>query len=181
MYRLIAGVALLLLGGTIYLDGPPVAHTGGFGEPTCQMCHFGSELNRSMDALSIRGPAEEITPLTTYRLEIKLRSDNLVVGGFQMSSRTRSGQNVGNFRSPTVDTRVAVDTTGIQYVQHTQHGVENTPVSDNQIGWTVEWISPDVIPDTIVFNVAANAANGDNSALGDVVYVREVVVASGVW
>ena len=21
--------------------GPPLAHTGGFGEPTCALCHFG--------------------------------------------------------------------------------------------------------------------------------------------
>ncbi len=46
-------------------------------------------------------------------------------------------------------------------------------MEDGLNNWTVKWKAPEVISDSIYFNISANAANGDQSEFGDWIYVRE--------
>ena len=64
--------------------------------------------------------------------------------------------------------------TGVRYAQQTADGVE--PERPGSTGWAVEWTAPAAGCGAVRFDVAANAANGDNSALGDYVYTRSLVV-----
>jgi len=71
--------ALLAVGATVAAaraanyDGPPVAHTGGFGEPTCQACHQGEPLNAPGGSLRIEGLPQRYEPGRAYTLTMVLR------------------------------------------------------------------------------------------------------------
>ena len=74
-----------------------------------------------------------------------------------------------------LDTRVKVVESetqpGVQFAEHTSMGSRISSPGSNT--WTVEWTAPSA--DTPVqFNIAANAANDDASALGDFIYSTEI-------
>ena len=63
----------LLIGapvGAVYLDGPPPGHTGGFGEPTCAVCHFDVPEPDPAGGLVIEGVPEAFTPGERYLLTV---------------------------------------------------------------------------------------------------------------
>ena len=49
-------------------DGPPIAHTGGFGEPTCRVCHQGQPLNAAGGTLRVEGLPGRYEAGRTYEL-----------------------------------------------------------------------------------------------------------------
>lgn len=61
----------------------------------------------------------------------------------------------------------------LQYIQHSPKGTEI--LTDNSARWIVRWKAPNSISDSIIFNITANAANGDESEFGDWIYVKEIV------
>lgn len=111
-----------------------------------------------------------------YDLSVVLHSPDLVVGGFQLSARTTDGVNAGSFETHDVNTEVVSDTSGVRYIQHTRLGVENNPVEDGHVSWRFQWTAPGSDADSVVFSLAANAANGDNSAFGDEILSIEKIV-----
>jgi hypothetical protein len=93
------GIALLCLAGALLLaaaahrgahpDRPPVAHTGGFGEPTCHACHFDFEQGRGPGRLALEGvpqPAEAGVP---YEIAVVLEHRDMAAAGFQLTTRFR--------------------------------------------------------------------------------------------
>jgi len=64
----------------------------------------------------------------------------------------------------------------LQYVQHSFSGTE--PVKTGVNNWVIDWIAPKELTDTTYFNISSNAANGDDSAFGDWIYVKEVKAVS---
>jgi hypothetical protein len=158
---------------------PPLGHTGGFGEPSCVVCHLGSEVNAFGGRVSVEGLPAAYRPGTDYALTVVLAADETAVAGFQLTSRYAGGGarggNAGRLRP--VDRRVAVsDSNGVSYGHHTQEGT--IPPSPEGSSWSLVWMAPlDGGPVTI--NVAANSGNADNSPLSDLVYVHEVIVPAG--
>lgn len=175
---------LLLLGGTAwvqvgesaspskshsYAEHPPLGHTGGFGEPSCQACHFGGEGNAGSGALVVAGLPETVRPDRTYDLSVRLTA-SMKRAGFMLSVRRPDGTQVGHLRA--LDTTRAavhtVDSTGIEYAHHTLAGTE---VSRAEAVWSLRWDIPGgVRADSVLVHVSANAANDDASAFGDDVY-----------
>ena len=151
---------------------PPPAFSGGFGEPTCQQCHGGNALNDSAGTLELRGlPEGGYEPGRAYRLTIVLRRPGMARGGFEAAARFAAGADsagqAGSWRM--LDGRTAT-TPGrhATYVHHTELGSDPSPDSAS---WTVEWTAP-TSGAPVAFDVAANAANGDDSAFDDYVYAR---------
>ena len=90
------GALLLLVGAWLparYPDGAPPAHTGGFGESTCQACHFGSELNEPGGLLTIEGVPEVYRAGQAYQLTVQLTKPAMASGGFQLAARLADGDN----------------------------------------------------------------------------------------
>lgn len=173
------GGVLLLLVGMAYVDGPPPAHTGGFGEPTCQVCHFDGGLNEPGGLLLVEGLPDRYEPGAVYDLEVVLARRDLERGGFQLGARfaegARAGQQAGTFLP--VGERVVVDTAGgVEYLRHTRAGT--APVSPDSLRWAVAWQAPDVGAGPVAFHLAANAANGDDSEFGDFIYALEALVSA---
>ena len=156
-------------------DHPPVAHTGGFGEPTCRRCHTGRELNAPGGSLALEGAPAVYEPGKRYRLAVLLAREGMAAGGFQLAARCEDGRQAGEL-SPAGAPRVGVADdakTGVRYAHQTADGVE--PERPGSTGWELEWTAPDAGCGAVRLDVAANAANGDDSALGDYVYVRSLV------
>jgi hypothetical protein len=63
---------------------------------------------------------------------------------------------------------------GVFYAHHTAEGTD--PAIPGVARWRIDWRAP-TTRDPVVFHVVANAANGDDSPLGDVILAREARVA----
>jgi hypothetical protein len=175
-------VALLLtgLGATtvaatrLYLQNPPLRHTGGFGEPNCSACHFDNPVNDERGEIRVSGFPETYQPGRTYTIVVEVRRPEMTRGGFQAAVRhaggEQTGRQAGTVRS--LDERVAVaQADSVRYLHHT---VAGSAVSEDIARWHFEWTAP-VRAGEVVLHTAANAANGDNSEFGDYIYLAEIL------
>jgi hypothetical protein len=103
-------------------------------------------------------------------------------GGFQMASRFASGERMGQqARSFELldSTRAEIVTNkegSIQFARRTSAGA--SPETKGSIAWSVRWQAPRAAG-RVVFHTAANAANHDDSPLGDFPYSLETIVEQG--
>lgn len=179
--RIVAFVSCLLLLFTAlkYPENPPPAHTGGFGEPSCHTCHFDGGVNEGDGRLILSGLAEGYDAGTSHTVEVLLAKEEMMRAGLQLSARYANGSNAGVQAGTFVmiDDRLTIDTeNNIQYVRHTKPG---TNLSENgKARWAMRWDAPETFDrgDTVVFHLAANASNGDDSEFGDFIYLEEVMV-----
>ena len=152
-------------------DGPPLAHTGAFGEPTCLECHRGDSLNTEGGRLTLVNLPERYQPGVSYDLGVLLRRADMQSGGFELALRFPDGTQAGRLEA-TVPAlvRVRQDTLhGVWYAHHLRPG---TAVAGDSARWTVRWTAPDSHQD-VVISAAAVSANDDNSNLGDYVYATQ--------
>ena len=98
--------------------------------------------------------------------------------GFQLAARVSEGDGVGGpagaLLAPGGDQRVQVvpGPDAVTYAQHTEPGTALTGPGTSS--WTVEWRPLDTSGASVVFHVAANAANDDASEFGDCIYTASV-------
>lgn len=171
----VTGLLTVPGGGGAYLDGAPAAHTGGFGEPTCHSCHLGSSIDDPDGSLEISAP-ESFLPGEEYPLVVRVRHPRLERGGFQLSARFLRGLDAGRQAGvliPGPGTEI-VEEEGIRYARHTPDGAD--PSAEREMKWRLVWRAPAEARSPVVFHVAANAANHDDSELGDLVYRGEAEV-----
>lgn len=166
----------LLLGsaasGRAGRERPAPAHTGGFGEPLCTVCHFQAAVNAGTGTLTLSGLPAEYTPGTAYTLTISISQQGLGAGGFQMSARFDDGTQAGSLAAAPPDAH-GVDVTtreDVQYIHHVHAGT--LAAAPDTARWRVVWTAP--AAGAVVFHVAANAADDDESPLGDMIYATSV-------
>jgi len=156
-------------------SGSVAARTGGFGEMTCQQCHWDNKLNEPPGLIRLTGIPKIYTPRQRYLITLTLARPGLARAGFQVAARedltkTNVSREAGSLRAIDGLTElIRDDATQVTYLQHTKVGTE--PRTSGEAAWTFAWTAPDSGP--VVFHVAANAANGDDSALGDFIYTAE--------
>lgn len=161
--------------GRVTREAPPPGHAGGFGEPTCQDCHFQAEVNQGSGTVELLGVPDIYESDATYDVTVALTQAGLAAGGFQMTARFEEGSQAGELAvAPAERGRAGVTIEGgILYAHHVYGG---TYARDGDtMRWQLQWIAPGCsLP--VVFHVAANAADGDDSPLGDFVYTTSAVV-----
>lgn len=166
---LLATPALLVA----YREGPLPAKTGGFGEETCRQCHFDNPIDDPAGSLRLEDVPEAAAPGQEYPLTVVVRRDGLARAGFEVAVRyadgPHAGEQAGDLRVSDDRTRViaALDSP-VQYIQHTRLG--SLPAASGEGRWTVFWKAPATATGRVVIHIAANAANGDDSPLGDFIY-----------
>lgn len=194
-----AGAALLLAGALAavpYPEGPPPGHTGGFGEPTCLVCHAGEALNPAGGSLALEGVPETYAPGRRYPLTVRLSHPELGRAGFQLSARFaagdvrggQAGELAGGPEGGAADRESAAGAAGgaegagprvavtpgadgrIRYAHQTREGSE---VRGTAAEWRVVWTAPACASAPVAFHLAANAGNDDVSEFGDRVYAVE--------
>jgi hypothetical protein len=159
-----------------HADSPPAAHTGGFGEPTCQVCHAEFEINEPTGTLGVEGLPARYHPRATYEVTVTLHGEDIGRGGFQGAFRfadgPRRGRQAGRVESQ--DRNVGVQHhAGIGYAQHTRDG--SRVVDGGIMSWRFRWIAP-ADSDAVILHVAANNGNGDDSPFGDFIYTTEALI-----
>lgn len=164
-----------LAAGHPYLDGPPPGHTGGFGEPACQRCHFDAPVNPPEASLEVRGLPGAFVPDSSYRLTVRVTAPELGRAGFEAALRCsgeeREGRQAGGLspigeRAEVVrggGTDLRGDST-VLYARHTREG--SRPTAPDTATWRLAWTPPAGCA-SAVLHAAANAANGDASEFGD--------------
>jgi hypothetical protein len=157
------------------LDG---RFTGGFGEQTCHSCHFDYDINMPGGSLSMDGLPSAYTPGNEYEVTVTVESERLENGGFQMTSRFEDGSQAGSFSwegnrlkfTPGISDEV-------QYLQHTHEGTR--PTATREVSWNFTWTAPESPDGKVIFNIAANAGNDDDSSFDDWIYVDELTSNPG--
>jgi len=126
--------------------------------------------------LSIAGAPAAYEAGRTYQLEIVLRRAGMLRAGFQLAARfTEGGAPAGVLASTDARTNVRWDTlTHVGYIEHTAIG---TDLRGDSGRWVVRWTAPSTARGAVSFNVAGNAANDDDSPLGDFIYATALRVA----
>ena len=163
-------------------EAPPIAHTGGFGEQTCLVCHMDGELNEPGGTLTIEGLPERYEPGRRYALTLIITHPRLRAAGFELSARFANGADSSRQAGSLAVTgdRAAVsthDATRVQYAHHLRPGT--IPPSPGTARWSVSWTAPTSGSGSVVFHAAANAANDNDSPMGDYIYARGFTVPRG--
>jgi uncharacterized protein (TIGR03437 family) len=168
-----------------YEFGPPDAHTGGFGEPTCTECHIGTLNNPSFGGrvtISVSSGSTPVTSYTsgaTYTVTVTDFDAAQRRWGFELSARKQDATQAGTLQIGSDGfTQIANTATlgflinpRIQYIEHTLAGTRlGTRDTGSGVSFTFTWTAPDVSAGPVVFNAAGNCENGDNTSNGDHVY-----------
>ncbi|MEX0646168.1 MAG: choice-of-anchor V domain-containing protein [Balneolaceae bacterium] len=161
-----------------YPDHIPGAFTGGFGEETCHTCHFSFDINEENGGLTVEGLNDSYRPGEQYEIVVRVESEDLGKGGFQMTARFEDGSQAGSFEP--AGERLTFTYGMKEEIEYLQHSISGTrPTSDNRVSWSFVWEAPGESSEPVIFNIAANAANDDFSEFGDRIYVQEIIVGSG--
>jgi hypothetical protein len=165
---------------SLHRVGPPPGHTGGFGEPTCRACHFDADLNEPGGDLSLGGTPAAYVPGRAYEITVALKRAGMLRGGFQMTARFASGAGAGSqageFTPGDGGTQVVWDT--VKRVGYAEHTTLGTAATGGAARWTLRWTAPPRAGGPVVFHIAANAANDDDSPLSDFIYAIEATVTA---
>jgi hypothetical protein len=161
-----------------FKEGPYPNVTGGFGEQTCHLCHLDNPLNAPGGSVEVAGVPAAFTPGERYPITVTVQREDLSRGGFEISARYAAGRQRGKQAGvwSVTDGRAqlipgAVDK-ALTFVQHNLAGSRTRSTGRN--AWTIEWTAPPAPAAPVIFHVAANASNNDDSPLGDFIYVRSI-------
>jgi len=164
-------------------SGPSASFTNAPGEGNCTECHIGSALNSGNGSVSINGLPEFYMPGQQISITVTTSQEDAVVYGFQLTAIDQAGKTVGDFALPDqnpprmqiIDS--IVNGQSRRYVEHTLDGLIGANFGSNS--WTFVWTAPPGASGTIVFHAAGNAANGDGSPSGDLIYAATKTIARG--
>jgi uncharacterized protein (TIGR03437 family) len=170
-------------------EGLPIAHTGAFGEASCdkQGCHRNTQGGQIQSVEIDVGPyVPEAGPQPVI---INIVDRGARAWGFQLTARRRSNPNqpAGSFVPPqdpaTSFVRVRCNDAQqqpppcsgnvLQYVTHNGNGAGRGPAAIMQ--FSVNWTAPSGDIGDVIFNAAAMGADGDRGTNGDRVATAQAV------
>jgi hypothetical protein len=157
-----------------FRDGPPARYTGGFSEPTCVSCHFEGQVNQAPGRLALVGVPEQYEGGKVYPVTVTLTRPGMMIAGFELSVRFESGAQAGTLELlPEDKGKIGLTVErDVQYAHHLRPGTSRV-VSDTS-RWTLRWTAP-TNPAPVLFNAVGNAADSDDSPLGDFIFATEVI------
>ncbi len=149
-----------------YSDGPPDAHTGGTGEPTCATsgCHDNAEPDTG-DGECILTTPSAYTPGEPHHMGV-LIAGHAEKGGFELKAVDDEGNSAGNFTFHEENLVQVSEHDGVIYVKQTAEGA-------GRIDWQMEWMAPPAGTGRVTFYVAGVAANNDSTPDHDNVFTAE--------
>lgn len=121
--------------------------------------------------LAVEGFPDRYEPGRSYTVTLLLTSDGMTLAGFQAAIRGEDGRPLGIMAPLDGSVVVHPDTAGLgtPYLQHAPGGMR----ADAAASWSFEWTAPDEASGAAMLHASANGANGDDSPLGDIVYLAE--------
>lgn len=159
--------AFFLDAARAFPDGAPWGAANPGAEQSCATCHFDDDPVRNSGALVIDGLPTHVEPDATYELQISFADPATVVAGFQLIAHA-TGESAGTFVS---------NAAGVEFVGATIRSTEPLK-GDETVSWPVTWRAPATLSSSIVFYIAATAANDDGSPFGDKIHYRTYALTS---
>lgn len=155
----------------LYPDGSPGAKTGspGDGGASCVQCHVGTPQNVE-NWITSDIPGSGYKPDSTYIITATATHAGASLFGFELTAEGSMDEKIGTF-GIIDDGTMLVNNNGA--VTHTHSG---TTPSNGSKSWTMEWTAPAQGSFGTTFYAAFNAANGDNTSGGDVIYLSSLYV-----
>jgi hypothetical protein len=178
---LFVSAALVLSAGAVvagYPDGAPPGFSGGFKEQSCHACHFHADLDSGPGRVVIAGVPGSFSAGERYPVTVTLTRSGMKLAGFQLTARFKDGgAQAGSLApAPGEEGRLGIEVQdGIQYVN--QRGKGTTLAVPDTTTWSLVWTAPKAVGQ-VVFHVAANAANADETAEGDHIHTTFVEVTA---
>lgn len=165
--------------------GPPNGVTIAPGDRpgiSCTGCHNSFPLNSGGGSVQLAFPnGLTYTPGQTQNLTITINDSAAAIYGFEITARLESGpstQQAGSFTAGPSQKVVCSNNqvepsggcggSGIQWLEHSAPSLTNTI--------PVQWTAPPAGSGNVHIYVSANAANGDNTRLGDHIYAADYVL-----
>jgi len=175
---------VLLMG---FSAGPPQGRTGNTvdGGLSCTACHRGNDANDGLGRLVIE--VGNYRPGVKQTLRLRLQHPTAQRWGFQLTARVFADQTkrAGTFTT-SADVRVRCGLTGneespcgeqLEFAEHSQPST--LPGTGGGRTWEIEWTPPATDVGPVIFYAAGNAANNNNTNVGDSIYLANFVVGSG--
>lgn len=167
---LFASVSFVLLTSELKSGSGSIGgKTGSPGDGvTCTQCHGGSA-NPQAGWISSNIPSGGYIPGQTYTITATGTHTGVGLFGFEVTAENSTANKTGTF---VVTNSIETQLTGNgNSITHTSGG---TQVSGNSRSWTFDWIAPAAGTGTVGFYGAFNAANGNGSNSGDVIYTSNL-------
>jgi hypothetical protein len=177
-----AGFACLLAPAvaSAYSGGPPdrFANNPPFNQ-NCTLCHFSYELNSGDGELQLDGLPAEFQPGQTYPLTVLLSDPGQIRWGFELTVLDDADPFVEGGSLVVTDdlhTQISENVDGTEdYLKHTSEGTY-WPIP-GAVSWDFDWIAPDL--PSVTFYLCGNAADADQSFVGDYIYAITAQVPRG--
>ncbi len=139
-------------------DGAPWISADPDTVHSCASCHFDHEPVGRSQALVMSGLPEYASPGHVYEVVLRFATPSEGTAGFLLTATS------GVFESS--DTSLESNGAAIRSL---------TPAAADVATWRFQWRAGDE-DDIVEFRAAANAANDDNSAFGDEIHFRKLVI-----
>ena len=175
-----------------YPEGPDAGVTGVPGESSCSQCHTGKFGSGSV---TVNFPGGlNYTPGVPQHLVVTITDSVQRRWGFQVTARqaNNSKAQAGSFTpSPEGYTQLVCTQTTfqtqvfgsscppampLQYVEHTLLGTR--PGARGSVSFQFDWTPPATDVGNVAIFAAANAANGDNTVMGDHIYYQAYTLSA---
>lgn len=174
----IAGMAAFML-FTAELNngsGSPGGKTGspGDGNATCTQCHGGTA-SAQTGWITTNIPATGWIPGQTYTITATLTHSGANRYGFELTAENSTGTKTGTFSL--INASETKLTNAGKAVSHTFSGTTGAGGSKT---WTANWQAPVSGTGTVSFYAAFNAANGNGTTSGDVIYTSSLMVPEAI-
>lgn len=152
------------------MSGAPIKMTGSPGDGNnCTSCHLGSASNRS-NVITTNIPSSGYVPGNTYTITVSITEAGINRFGFELSPQNAAGDQLGTF--------TVTDATNTQLVgqgKYLTHKLSGTS-GNGSASWSADWTAPSAGTGNVTFYAALNAANGNNSESGDMIFTTSETV-----
>ena len=159
-----------------FSGGSPGGKSGSLGDggASCTDCHAGVPQNVG-DWVTSNIPEGGYVPGETYVITAKGMHDGVSKFGFELTAENAAGAKKGSFA---ITDAARTQMTGTaNSVTHTQNGTN--PTGDSTM-WSMDWTAPVSGSGQVRFYSSINAANGNGSTGGDVIYLTMLSVEEDI-
>lgn len=155
-----------------YKNGAPGGYSGSVGDKgsTCVKCHTGTTTITS-GWITTNIPTTGYISNQIYEITLAASDATAKLFGFELTAEDNSGVKTGIFS--VVNSPGTKLTNANKSVTHTSSG---TALTGNNKTWIIEWTAPNETAGTITFFAAVNAANGNGTNSGDIIYKTSISV-----
>ncbi len=156
-----------------YPDGAPWGSADSASPQSCASCHFDGDAVPDSDAISMVFGSDVITLGEQVDIQLQFKNPENKKVGFQIIAM------MGVIE--TDDEDVEVNGGSARSVQSRDNlswaNVVNTDVNTDTTVWNLHWVTPENPLEEIVFWIAVNESNNDQSAFGDRIHFKRVQVS----